>query len=105
MTDGDDPGAPWGAGGTAGPAGDKEKRDVAAALDLRSVHWSRPRDEAGTEIGRLEYAFVPHDDGVTYVVLRSVGRCDERTVLVFTPSEWDAFLAGARDGEFDRPQD
>ncbi|WP_141548095.1 DUF397 domain-containing protein, partial [Nocardia farcinica] len=23
--------------------------------------------------------------------------------LVFTPSEWDAFLAGARAGEFDRP--
>ncbi|MFE7797046.1 DUF397 domain-containing protein [Nocardia sp. NPDC057440] len=23
--------------------------------------------------------------------------------LVFTPSEWDAFTAGARDGEFDRP--
>ncbi|RJO79296.1 DUF397 domain-containing protein [Nocardia panacis] len=23
--------------------------------------------------------------------------------LVFTPSEWDAFLAGARDREFDRP--
>ncbi|WP_280430061.1 DUF397 domain-containing protein [Nocardia brasiliensis] len=23
--------------------------------------------------------------------------------LVFTPSEWDAFLAGARDGEFNRP--
>ncbi|WP_433198506.1 DUF397 domain-containing protein [Nocardia sp. CA-107356] len=22
--------------------------------------------------------------------------------LVFTPSEWDAFVAGARDGEFDR---
>jgi hypothetical protein len=23
--------------------------------------------------------------------------------LVFTPGEWDAFLAGAKDGEFDRP--
>lgn len=23
--------------------------------------------------------------------------------LVFTPSEWDAFLGGAKDGEFDRP--
>jgi len=23
-------------------------------------------------------------------------------VLSFTPGEWDAFLAGARDGEFDR---
>lgn len=24
------------------------------------------------------------------------------TTLVYTPGEWDAFLAGARDGEFDR---
>lgn len=23
--------------------------------------------------------------------------------LVFTPGEWDAFLAGAKSGEFDRP--
>jgi hypothetical protein len=23
------------------------------------------------------------------------------SVLVFTPSEWDAFVAGAKDGEFD----
>jgi len=23
--------------------------------------------------------------------------------LAFTPAEWDAFLAGAKDGEFDRP--
>ncbi|MBF6247419.1 DUF397 domain-containing protein, partial [Nocardia elegans] len=24
-------------------------------------------------------------------------------VLTFTPAEWDAFLAGVRDGQFDRP--
>lgn len=24
-------------------------------------------------------------------------------ILVFTPSEWDAFTAGVTDGEFDRP--
>jgi hypothetical protein len=23
-------------------------------------------------------------------------------VLIFTPAEWDAFLGGAKDGEFDR---
>jgi hypothetical protein len=25
--------------------------------------------------------------------------------LLFTAAEWDAFLAGAKSGEFDRPQD
>ncbi len=24
-------------------------------------------------------------------------------VLIFTPAEWDAFLGGVQDGEFDRP--
>ncbi|WP_235609360.1 DUF397 domain-containing protein, partial [Frankia casuarinae] len=24
-------------------------------------------------------------------------------VLIFTPGEWDAFLGGAKDGEFERP--
>lgn len=98
MTEGVEP------GGAAD--GDGQKADLAAALDLASAHWSRVRPAGGD----LEYAFVPHTDGVTYVVLRSTGDGTdragrERPVLVFTPSEWDAFLAGARDGEFDRPQD
>src|SRR5690606_39460235 len=75
---------------------------LAAALDLASARWSRVQPEGGD----LEYAFVPHSDGVTYVVLRYARpEGESRPVLVFTPSEWDAFLAGARDGEFDRPQD
>ncbi|MCP2254188.1 protein of unknown function (DUF397) [Prauserella aidingensis] len=127
MIDGVDPGASSasGPGGTVGPSRDQlAKHEVSAALDLDSVRWERLRDESGAERGPVEYAFVPHSDGVTYVVLRSAlrgasdgddrragtegvdgGRAGEGTVLVFTPSEWDAFLAGARDGEFDRPQD
>jgi hypothetical protein len=50
----------------------------------------------------LEIAFVPHSDGQTYVALRQASRPDE-SVQVFTPSEWEAFAAGVRDGEFDRP--
>ena len=42
-----------------------------------------------------EFAFVDHADGITYVVLRQ-----DMVVLVFTMAEWDAFLAGVRDGEF-----
>lgn len=38
----------------------------------------------------------------TYVTMRYA--CDpDGTVLIFTPNEWEAFLAGAKDGEFDRP--
>ena len=25
------------------------------------------------------------------------------TALIFTPAEWEAFVGGVRDGEFDRP--
>ncbi|OLT46270.1 DUF397 domain-containing protein [Saccharomonospora sp. CUA-673] len=74
---------------------------MAAALDLESAPWSRVRPAGGN----LEYAFVPHTDGVTYVALRYADPEGAEPVLVFTPSEWDAFLAGVRDGEFDRPPD
>ncbi|WP_298178931.1 DUF397 domain-containing protein [Saccharomonospora sp.] len=72
-------------------------------LDLSSVSWHRlpgsPRDDrAGSA---LEYAFVTHSDTTTYAVLRQ-GAGSDGAVLVFTPSEWDAFLLGVRDGEFDR---
>ncbi len=52
--------------------------------------------------GPVEYAFVTHGNAI-YAVLRQSLESDG-TVLVFTPSEWDAFLLGVRDGEFDRPR-
>ncbi|WP_019815187.1 DUF397 domain-containing protein [Saccharomonospora saliphila] len=76
-----------------------DKSGVRDRLDLRSARWRRLRPATGT----VEFAFVTDGDTTTYVALRRV--CDpEGTVLVFTPSEWDAFLAGARDGEFDLPE-
>ncbi|WP_020628584.1 DUF397 domain-containing protein [Saccharomonospora halophila] len=51
----------------------------------------------------VEFAFLTQGDETTHVALRRAGDPDG-TVLVFTPSEWDAFLAGVRDGEFDRPE-
>lgn len=75
-----------------------DKAVVRRHLDLAGAVWKRlrPRD------GMLEYAFVTHGDGMPYVVLRSSSEADG-TILVFTRSEWDAFLRGARDGEFDLP--
>lgn len=70
----------------AARTGDKET--ARPGLDLEAAAW-RP---AGPE---AEFAFVDHTDGVTYVVLRQ-----DTVALVFTMAEWDAFLAGVRDGEF-----
>jgi hypothetical protein len=45
---------------------------------------------------RIQKAFVTHE-GDRYTVIRD----DDRTVLVFTSREWDAFADGVGKGEFD----
>lgn len=45
---------------------------------------------------RVQYAAVGLE-GERYTILRD----DDRTVLVFTPREWDAFVDGVTKGEFD----
>lgn len=81
------------------PATLDDKVVVRDELDLSKVAWRRL--EQGPD--SVEFSFVPHTDGVTYVAMRQSSDPDG-LVLVFTPSEWDAFLAGIRDGEFDRPR-
>ncbi|NNH75593.1 DUF397 domain-containing protein [Nocardia uniformis] len=49
-------------------------------------------------------------DGVEIAFLTSgnIGLRDAKNpdgpVLIFTPGEWEAFVAGAKDGEFNRPR-
>lgn len=66
----------------------QDKASRRSELDLAAAVW-RP---AGPQ---AQYAFVGHPAGAIYVALRQAS-----AVLVFTMSEWDAFVAGARDGEF-----
>lgn len=80
-----------------------DKADVRHVLDLETARWQRAEPPGVTIPDAIEFAFVPHTDGKTYTALRSSSEPDG-TVLVFTPSEWDAFVAGARDGEFDLPE-
>ncbi|NIH84957.1 DUF397 domain-containing protein [Amycolatopsis granulosa] len=68
------------------------KARVRTALDLTGARWQ-------VTGGELEFAHVGHTDGLVYTVLRKATDPDG-PLLVFTPSEWDAFVAGARDGEF-----
>ena len=63
------------------------------ALDSSRAVWrSAPGESYGS---RVEVAFV--DD---LIGLRN-GADPHSPVLVFTQDEWDAFVAGAKDGEFD----
>lgn len=66
-------------------------------LDLTGVEWLRSEgDDVESGGGRVEVAFL--EDGTT---LMRDGEDPEGPVLVFTPAEWEAFVGGVRDGEFD----
>lgn len=64
-------------------------------FDTSRAQWRRADGPGDTGQGRIEIAFV--DD--------LVGMRDsadpEGPVLVFTQAEWDAFVGGVTDGEFD----
>lgn len=81
-----------------------DKAHVRGRLDLSGAEWQRAGDPDDAEGEYVEVAFVPHTDGKTYIAMRnSKYTGPDDTVLVFTESEWDAFVAGAKDGEFDEP--
>lgn len=73
------------------PAGGKHRPDFTGA------QWhSGSQTEQGER--RIEIAFV---DGM--IGMRDSADPDG-AVLVFTPAEWDAFLGGVQDNEFDLPE-
>jgi hypothetical protein len=64
-------------------------------VDLSDVTWRRSsRSEAGGQ--SVEVAFLP--DG--FMAVRDSTK-PEGPALIFTPAEWDAFVGGVQDGEFD----
>ena len=81
-----------------------DKAHIRHHLDFTKAEWIRAEPEGVTLDDCVEYAFIEHTDGVTYTAMRQSSKPDG-VVLVFTPSEWDAFVKGVRDGEFDLPED
>jgi hypothetical protein len=72
-----------------------------SGLDLDSLSWRRPAGaEAGDGPGVMEVAMAPRSGGGSWVLLRVTGDPDGR-VLVYDEHEWECFLAGVRNGEFD----
>lgn len=63
-------------------------------FDVDRAQWQRGESLDGAP-GRIEVAFV--DD---LIGMRD-GNDPEGPVLVFTRAEWDAFVGGVEDGEFD----
>ena len=68
------------------------------ASTLTGVTWIRSRRSGPTGGNCVEVAFLA--DG--QIAVRN-SRHPQRPALIFTRSEWDAFLGGAKDGEFGRP--
>ncbi|MFF9848304.1 DUF397 domain-containing protein [Streptomyces litmocidini] len=72
----------------------QRQKDELYALDISGVEWQgapgTSPDEERVEIARLPGGAV---------AMRS--SLDKDTVLRYTKAEWDAFVLGARDGEFD----
>ncbi|MFI6505336.1 DUF397 domain-containing protein [Nonomuraea typhae] len=64
----------------------------ASSFDLSAVTWISSDDPDITD--PVEIAFVGEN-----ILMRN--GADTGNVLVFTQAEWDAFVAGALDGEFD----
>lgn len=72
----------------------EREKDELYALDISDVVWqSAPGTEEHEE--RVEIADLPGGA----VAMRS--SLDPGTVLRYTEAEWQAFVLGARDGEFD----
>lgn len=64
-------------------------------FDLTRAAWHRAAGSTAGGEGHIEVAFV--DD---LIGMRS-SQDPDGPLLVFTQDEWDAFVGGARDGEFD----
>jgi hypothetical protein len=84
------------AGEPGGPTMSEPRREKPAAyeLDLSGAEWQRAEESEGEEEA-IEIAFVEE-----YIAMRNSAE-PEGTILVFTQAEWDAFVLGAKDGEFD----
>lgn len=65
------------------------------AVDLAGAIWRKSTRSGPWTDNCVEVAFI----GEAIVVRDS--KQPDGGVLVFTPSEWDAFVDGAKDGEFD----
>ncbi|WP_017586889.1 DUF397 domain-containing protein [Nocardiopsis ganjiahuensis] len=74
--------------------GNEKWHDTTDAVWMRSS-LSKPDAEAVVEVAEF-------DDGFRAV---RDGKSPEKGTLFFTPAEWEAFVLGARDGEFDIPEE
>jgi hypothetical protein len=64
-------------------------------VDLSGAEWRKSSRSSPSCDNCVEVAFV---DGA--IAVRD-SKNPQKGILIFTPDEWDAFVAGTKDGEFD----
>jgi len=64
-------------------------------MDLSGAQWRKSTKSGPNCDNCVEVAFVENA-----IAVRD-SKDPDGPVLVFTPAEWDAFIGGAKDGEFD----
>jgi len=72
-----------------------EKKLAARRVDLTNAEWRKSRGSGAYGDNCVEVAFI--DEAIAVRDSKDTSG----PVLVFTRGEWDAFVAGAKDGEFD----
>jgi hypothetical protein len=73
-------------------------RNGTSASDLTGAVWTKSTRSGPTGGNCVEVAFLPE----VGVAMRN-SRQPQGPALLFTYAEWDAFIGGARDGEFGSP--
>ena len=64
-------------------------------IDLSNAQWTKTKHGGSESDNSVEVAFVG-----SAIAVRDAKNPDG-PALIFTAAEWDAFLGGAKDGEFD----
>jgi hypothetical protein len=79
-------------------AGQPKPTAESLGIDAAALAWQRSGDGAGA----IEVAFAPGPGGAAdaWVLMRVAGDPAER-ILVYDRDEWECFLDGVRNGEFD----
>ncbi|PRY02002.1 DUF397 domain-containing protein [Allonocardiopsis opalescens] len=70
-----------------------DEKPTPQQLDLSGAEWLRSPDSP-PDADAVEIAFVGE-----FIAMRKAN--DPTPPLIFTQGEWDAFVLGAKDGEFD----
>jgi hypothetical protein len=75
--------------------GDSGLQTKGMSVDVAGANWRKSSRSGPWTDNCVEVAFVGE------AILVRDSKNPDGAVLVFTPSEWDAFVNGAKEGEFD----